>query len=368
MMNLPSIAKEHPLSPAPNLPDYEEACAAFRWSSARQELDGLPGGAGLNIAHEAVDRHAAGPMSQKAAFRFLRKSGQVDEVSYESLRALSNRFANALRRLGVGPGDRVFALAGRIPALYVAALGTLKNRSVFSPLFSAFGPAPIAARVKLGGARVLLTTAALYRRKVHGLREELPELEHVILVGDGAPATVASGTWDYDQLLAEADDRFTIDPTSPEDPALLHFTSGTTGAPKGAVHVHEAVVAHHATGKLALDLHPDDVFWCTADPGWVTGTSYGIIAPLTSGVTSIVDEAEFDVERWYGILQDHAVNVWYTAPTAIRMLMRAGAEAARRQLCRRPQREVRCSGAGGRLSPSVDARQLYRVPDVERTR
>jgi acetyl-CoA synthetase len=106
--------------------------------------------------------------------------------------------------------------------------------------------------------------------------------------------------------------------------ALLHFTSGTTGTPKGAVHVHDAVVAHHATGKLALDLHDDDVFWCTADPGWVTGTSYGIVAPLTNGVTSIVDEGEFDAERWYGILETERVTVWYTAPTAIRMMMKAG--------------------------------------------
>ena len=127
--------------------------------------------------------------------------------------------------------------------------------------------------------------------------------------------------------MDEADDQFIIPPTDPEDMALLHFTSGTTGTPKGAMHVHEAVVAHHITGKLALDLHPDDIFWCTADPGWVTGTSYGIIAPLTNGVTSIIDEADFDAERWYGILQDQRVSVWYTAPTAIRMLMKAGADA-----------------------------------------
>jgi acetyl-CoA synthetase len=129
--------------------------------------------------------------------------------------------------------------------------------------------------------------------------------------------------------MAAASDRYTIGPTDPEDAALLHFTSGTTGTPKGALHVHEAVVAHHATGKLALDLHPDDVFWCTADPGWVTGTSYGIIAPLTNGVTSVIDEADFDAERWYRTLQDQKVTVWYTAPTAIRMLMKAGAEMAR---------------------------------------
>ena len=96
------------------------------------------------------------------------------------------------------------------------------------------------------------------------------------------------------------------------------------------MHVHEAVVAHHMTGRFALDLHPDDVFWCTADPGWVTGTSYGIIAPLTHGITSIVDEADFDAERWYGILQAAEVTVWYTAPTAVRMMMKAGTEVIRK--------------------------------------
>jgi acetyl-CoA synthetase len=146
----------------------------------------------------------------------------------------------------------------------------------------------------------------------------------VILVGGGGQPTREPGTHDWDAVMAAAAAAFTIPPTSPGDPALLHFTSGTTGKPKGALHVHEAVVAHHSTGKLALDLHPEDVFWCTADPGWVTGTSYGIVAPLSLGVTSIVDEAEFDAERWYRLLQEQRVTVWYTAPTAIRMMMKAG--------------------------------------------
>jgi acetyl-CoA synthetase len=164
----------------------------------------------------------------------------------------------------------------------------------------------------------------LYARKVAPTRAAIPDLEHVLLVGDGA-RTDAPGCHDLGALLARASDRYEIGPTRPDEVALLHFTSGTTGRPKGAIHVHDAVVAHHTTGRLALDLHPGDVFWCTADPGWVTGTSYGIVAPLTSGVTSIVDEADFDVERWYRILQDQRVNVWYTAPTAIRMLIKAGA-------------------------------------------
>ena len=313
---------------APNLRNYEQARATFSWEEARRELEGLPGGGGLNIAHEAVDRHAAGALRDKAAIRWLGKDASVRDFSFAQLRDLTNRFANALGRLGVGKGDRVYALMGRVPDLYIAALGALKNRSVFCPLFSAFGPEPIRARVNIGGAKVLVTTESLYQRKMAKIRNELSSLEHVLLVSETGANT--PGALDFHQLMGEASDQFAIEPTDPEDIALLHFTSGTTGAPKGAVHVHEAVVAHHITGKLALDLHLDDVFWCTADPGWVTGTSYGIIAPLTNGVTMIVDEAEFDAERWYGILQNQKVNVWYTAPTAIRMLMKAGEEIARK--------------------------------------
>ena len=314
----------------PNLRDYAEVRAAFSWDQARRELDGLPGGQGLNIAHEAVDRHAAGPLADHLALRWLGKYGAVQDFTYTRLRSLTNRFANVLRALGAGPRDRVYVLAGRIPELYVVALGTLKNRSVFCPLFSAFGPEPVRARLAIGGARVLVTTESLYRRKVAGLRSSLPDLEHVLLVGDDRRPTGVPGTQDYHALMAGAGDDFAIGPTDPEDVALLHFTSGTTGTPKGAVHVHAAVVAHHITGKLALDFHPEDVFWCTADPGWVTGTSYGIIAPLTNGMTSIIDEAEFDAARWYGILQDQKVTIWYTAPTAIRMLMKAGTELVRK--------------------------------------
>jgi acetyl-CoA synthetase len=201
---------------------------------------------------------------------------------------------------------------------------------VFCPLFSAFGPEPIRQRLARGGGRVLVTTEALYRRKVEGLRPALPDLAHVLLVGAEGARTAVPGTLDLAALLEAAADRFEIPPTDAEQPALVHFTSGTTGMPKGAVHVHRAVVAHHATGSLALDFHDDDVFWCTADPGWVTGTSYGIVAPLSHGITSVVDEGDFDAERWYRVLQDERVSVWYTAPTAIRMLMRAGPELPRR--------------------------------------
>ena len=324
----PEIAAQRSDVP-PNLGDYAEARRGYSWQEARKALDGLPGQRGLNIAHEAVDRHASGARAAKVALRFLRADGTVHSITYAELRFLTNRFANVLRHLGVGKNERVFTLLGRVLELHVAVLGTLKSGSVCSPLFSAFGPEPIRARLLLGDARVLVTSAALYAKKVEALRPALAGLTHVLLT-DVAPGGAPAGAHSLPELMGQAADEFEIPPTAADDMALLHFTSGTTGKPKGAVHVHEAVVAHHATGRLALDLHPDDVFWCTADPGWVTGTSYGIVAPLSNGVTVLVDEEEFDAERWYRVLEQQKVTVWYTAPTAVRMLMRAGPDLPRK--------------------------------------
>lgn len=310
-----------------NLLDYQQYARTFSWTQARMLLDGLPDG-GLNIAYEAVDRHVLAGRGDKLALRWIGRDEQARDFSYAALRAQTNRFANVLAQRGVAKGARVFSLLGRVPELYVTALGTLKNGSVFSPLFSAFGPEPIKARMTIGEAQVLVTSEAFYRRKVEPWRRELASLAHVFLTD--CSGTLPPGTVDLSAAMAASSDSFDTVWTGPEDMALLHFTSGTTGRPKGAVHVHEAVVAHHITGRLALDLHTDDVFWCIADPGWVTGTSYGIISPLSNGATLIVDQAEFDAERWYRILQDQKVTVWYTAPTAIRMLMKMGAEITKR--------------------------------------
>ena len=310
----------------PNMPDYDAARNDFTWDQARQALSGLPGGRGLNIAYEAVDRHVAEGRGDREALRFVKADGGTRSLSYGHLAELSGRFAAVLQGLGVGRGERVFSLLGRSPDLYVAVLGTFKNGSVFCPLFSAFGPEPVRQRLHLGTGRALVTTRALYRKKVAPVRDALPELRHVLLVdADGRPEP---GTLDLAALLAQVDPIEEIADTQPADMALLHFTSGTTGTPKGAIHVHDAVAAHYATGRFALDLHPDDIYWCTADPGWVTGMSYGIIAPLVHGVTAVVDEEELDADRWYRILAEQHVTVWYTAPTALRMLMKAGGERA----------------------------------------
>ncbi|MGE5147882.1 MAG: AMP-binding protein, partial [Candidatus Eiseniibacteriota bacterium] len=311
---------------APNLTDYDAACRSFDWSQAWRLLDGLPGGRGYNMAHEAVDRHAAGPHGDKIAIRWLGKGGARQDLSYRALAEATNRFANVLIGLGLGPGDRVFTLLGRVPELYVAVLGALKAKCVVSPLFSAFGPEPIATRLELGAGRVLVTTPALYKRKVQMIRARLGELRHVILVGGDAAAEAGADVQDWNTLIERAAPTFTIPPTDPEDMALIHFTSGTTGRPKGAVHVHGAIAMHQMTGRMALDLHPDDVFWCTADPGWITGTSYGILGSLSNGVTNVVVEEEFDAQSWYDILERERVTVWYTAPTAIRMMMKLGVD------------------------------------------
>ena len=306
------------------------AALASTWRLLLDRLDGLPDGDGINIAHEAVDRHLLDGRGDDVAIRFLSKSDTPDapgEVyTFQRLSIETNRFAHALRSLGVWPGESVFVLAGRIPRLYVAVLGALKGQHVVCPLFSAFGPEPIVQRMVLGHASVLVTTASLYRRKIESIRDRIPARHYVLLDiddQDDAP----HGTLAYGALVEARPTHFHIAPTDPETPALLHFTSGTTGTPKGALHVHAAVAMHRVTTESVFGLRAGETYWCTADPGWVTGTSYGIIGPLTVGATLVVDEAELDASRWYRILDDQGVDVWYTAPTAIRMLMHAGRQA-----------------------------------------
>ena len=308
--------------------DYAATDKTLGWQAYRDWLDFLPGGS-VNIAYEAVDRHVAHGRGGREAIRWLSRVGDRRSLSYADLKIETDRFARLLSELGHGKGARVFSLLGRVPELYVAALGTLKAGAVFCPLYAAFGPDPIRARMTIGAADVLVTSVRDYVRKIAPWRSELRSLRHVLLFD--RPDKGLLDVLDLEAELARQEAGFDIVPTAPEDMALIHFTSGTTGRPKGAVHVHEAVIAHNATGRLVLDLHEDDIFWCTADPGWVTGTSYGIIAPLTNGVTMVVDEAEFDAERWYATLEHEKVTVWYTAPTAIRLLMKAGDALARQR-------------------------------------
>ncbi len=325
----PPISKQGPYRPPrpPNMADYARERRDFNWNRERARLAGATAEQ-LNIGVQALDRPVQRGLGGRLAVRFLGRDSTRTDYSYDALLGAANRCANVLAQLGVLRGERVFSLLGRGPALHTMALGALRSGLVFCPLFSAFGPEPVRTRLELGSARVLVTTDALYERKVAPIRASLTELRHVLIVRSGSAALPAD-TLDLDALLAAAAATFTPVATAPEDPALLHFTSGTTGQPKGVLHVHAAVVAHLVSARLALDLQADDRYWCTADPGWVTGMAYGVIAPLVAGVTSIVDQEEFDPQRWYRLLAEERISVWYTAPTAIRMLMKAGTELVR---------------------------------------
>ena len=307
----------------PNLLDYDQTRKDFNWEDVSSKFEGLPKG-GLNIAHEAIDRHANGSLAEKTALKWLGMNGEIKLYSFLQMKKESAKFANVLKKLGIKKQQRVFTLCSRVPELYIAAIGILKNQNVLCPLFSQFGPEPILQRMQRGDAKILLTTQKLYEKKITPIIDELSGLNYILLTD--AKEDINSQVLSLQRLMENANDKFEIPPTDPEDMSIMHFTSGTTGMPKGVVHVHKAVWVHWITGKYVLDLHGDDLFWCTADPGWITGTSYGIIAPWIHGITNIVDEAEFNAQRWYSILQDEKITVWYTAPTAIRRLMRMDIE------------------------------------------
>lgn len=287
--------------------------------------DLLAASAGANLAALAVDRPWPADIP---ALRFVRADGTCADFSAPQLSARSAGFANLLKSLRIGPGQVVAVFTDRCPALYIAALGTLKARAVFCPLFASFGPEPLYQRLARCRAAVLITDKRRYQEKAAGLRKRLPDLKTVLLTD--ADSDIDGRTLSLERALAGQSEVFTVPPTDPRDPALLFFTSGTTGLPKGALHTHDAARALWITGLKVLDLGPGDVYWCTADPGWVTGTMYGLLAPLLLGVTALVDEAEFDAQRWLAILQDQKVNVWYTSPSALRRMMHLATETIQR--------------------------------------
>ena len=326
-MDYPPIEKDVAGFPVPpNMPDYEALRRTWSWDAIRAELD-RPGGM-VNQAHECIDRHALGARRDQTAMIWEATNGRIERYTFEEMRQRSNKFANVLRGIGVAKADRVFLFADRIPELYFAIFGILKTGAIAAPLFSAFGPEPVAERVRRADGIGIITTPRLLP-KIEAMRASCPSIKWVMVI-DREGGVVGADCLDYTQLMAQASDEFAIERTGPEDWSIMHFTSGTTGLPKGAAHVHEAVTLHYATGKYVMDFHPNDIYWCTADPGWVTGTSYGIFAPWSNGVTQVIYEGGFGASKWFEIIQRHKVTVWYTAPTAIRMLMKAGVATPQR--------------------------------------
>ncbi len=314
-----------PPEKAGNLQDYEKACKEFNWSTIEKEFDWSNGGV-YNVAYEALDRHAKNWRKNKIALYSISASNAVKKYTFGEMSELTSRFANGMESLGAQKGDRVFVFLDRTSELYIAALGTVKMGGIFGPLFSAFGPDAVKDRALDCGARFVVTSPYLYKR-LEGIIDELSDLEHVIVVGD-APE-LPENLIRFDDLMDQSSSRYETKNMAPTDPYIIHYTSGTTGKPKGVWHGHRAMIQQLMTSKLVLDLNEEDTYWCTADPGWVTGTSYGIFGPWYLGTSIVSYEGRFDAKTWWSILERNGVNVWYTAPTALRMLMKAGDDLAR---------------------------------------
>jgi acetyl-CoA synthetase len=303
----------------PNLGNYAKLYETFRWDNVRAQLSELPNKQGFNIAYEAVDRHAEGPLKNTVALRCIHQDMTSDDYTYLDLKKLSSRFANILGVLGVKKGEFVFTHTGRIPELYIAALGTLKKSAVFCPLFLDLESDSVLSFLSQGNAKVLITTNALFEKNIEHQMHLMPELQYVLITD--ISNNISEKVLSFSSLMKDALDDFEISTTKEDDTAFLHFTGGTSGKPKAVLHSHAAALTQYYTGKMVLDLRPGDVFWCSSDPGWTAGTAYGIVSPLMNGVTIIFDEVEFDAIRCYEILDKQKVSVWYSSPTNINQLM-----------------------------------------------
>ncbi|QHT61871.1 acetate--CoA ligase [Paenibacillus lycopersici] len=300
-----------------NMASYEETYAQFSFDELEQHFSWHETG-NVNMAYEAIDRHVEAGRGDKIAL-YYSDNARDESYTFAEMAKQSNRFANVLRGLGIAKGERVFIFMPRTPELYFSLLGSLKAGAVVGPLFEAFMETAVRDRLQDSGAVAIVTTPALLSRIP---REELPELKHIIVMGDDVQA--GGGIIDYKAEMANASDEAEIEWLGREDGLLIHYTSGSTGKPKGIFHVQNAMIQHYFTGRVVLDLQPDDIYWCTADPGWVTGTSYGIFAPWLNGATNVIRGGRFSPQDWYKTIERYGVTVWYSAPTAFRMLMGAG--------------------------------------------
>lgn len=301
------------------LKDYEKLKESFHWDELQEAFTWKQTGK-VNIAHEAIDRHAESDKKNKIALVFS-DAKRKESYTFDEMKRQSNKVANVLKEIGIKKGDRVFTLMPRSPELYFSIFGILKTGAVVGTLFEAFVEEAIFTRLSDSEAIGLITTKTLLSRVPI---EKLPHLQYVLVIGD---EITEDGTYfDYNKRVNEASSEFELEWVDLNDGMILHYTSGSTGKPKGVYHVHRAMLQIYATAKWVLDLNDKDVYWCTADPGWITGTVYGIFAPWLVGATNVVFGGRFNPSRWYETIENHKVTVWYSVPSAFRMLMGAGDE------------------------------------------
>lgn len=299
---------------SPHLEDYDSTYRKFKWQDHHQDIPWFSNHK-INAAYVACDQHLTSFRKNKIALYYETEDGQTSKYTFSELAFISNQYANFLKDLDIERGERVFIFLPRIPQLYFAFLGILKTSAIAGTLFSAFQEKALLDRLENSGAKILFTTSEL-KVRVDKVRHKLPELKHVIVV-DSEEFKKKIANYSTETHIAQMD---------PDEPAFMLYTSGTTGKPKGVIHQHLAILQEYLTAKWVLDLHEEDTYWCTADPGWVTGIAYEILGSWANGVAAIVYGGRFDTDRWYQILEKYKVTVWYTAPTAVRMLMSKGVE------------------------------------------
>jgi acetyl-CoA synthetase len=310
-----------------NIGPYEERIRDFDWSISEKEL-GYQAGDVINIGWYCSDRICDMGKSDKIALLWENAMGVEKRYTYNDVRLFSNTIGAYLHRLGITNGDRVCLFLDRVPELYIGLLGIVKIGAIAQPLFSAFGDESLFVRLENAETKAVITQRK-HVSKIRKILDYLPHLKHIIIIDHDGKRALKEREIAF-SMEAEKVEGLDIYPTKADSPSLLHYTSGTTGQPKGVQHVHYSLISQYLTAKWVLDLHDDDIYWCTADPGWVTGTSYGIISPWALGVTQCVLDAGFSAEAWYRFIEKYRISVWYSAPTAIRSLMKAGNDVVKK--------------------------------------
>ena len=275
-----------------------------------------------NIGYLCTEYLCNNGRGDKDAFRWIPAQGESCRYSFNDVNEQSDTFANVLQGLGFSVGDVFFTFLPKCPEQFFCFLGALKHRTICGPLFSNFGDEALLDRLGDSGAKGIITKKSLLK-KLKRIHSQLPALEYILVVD--IDEHLSESILSYPLLMAEAPQDYETPLTAPDTPSVLHYTSGSTGKPKGVLHVHGSVLTQVATGRDVLQLKEDDIYWCTADQGWVTGASYGIIAPWCLGVTQVHYGGMYDAQKWFSILEREKVTIWYSAPTALRMLMREDA-------------------------------------------
>ncbi len=311
-----------------NIGSYEDRLKTFDWSISERELEYTPGNV-LNIGWYCTDRICQKGKADKLALIWEGTNAPDRKYTYNDFRLASNTIGDFLRKLGIKAEDRVCLFMDKIPELYLGFLGVVKIGAIAQPLFSAFGDESLFVRLNDAQTTAIITQKK-HAPKVRKILDRLPNLKHLIIVDHDGKKELGDREIAFSLETAPKVEHLEIHPTKAESPSVLHYTSGTTGQPKGVKHVHYSLISQYLTAKWVLDLRDDDIYWCTADPGWVTGTSYGIIAPFALGVTQCVQDVGFAAENWYRFIEKNKITVWYSAPTAIRSLMKAGEEVVKK--------------------------------------